>query len=142
MASTRVVRSRGAWQQLLVRALTALCLSSQLAGVLHFALVRHARCAAHGELVHAGEHQVRGALLARRASSGPCYEADSPASGEHAQHEHCVASAERRVHTASAACRVSPPIEPVRSSAAIDEQARDPLARARWLLAPKSSPPA
>jgi hypothetical protein len=119
-------------------------LGGQLAGVVHFALVQHARCAEHGELVHADQLSANAsdAISQRRPLSSSAYESDARAATEHAQHDHCAGTSERRgyaVLLSRLVVRV-PQVQRAREFHARD--VFDPLARERWLLAPKSSPPA
>lgn len=113
-------------------AFAAVCLfaGSGLSQALHEALVRHVRCAVHGEWVHANEAPL--------VFSDRDFVASSAEDGEHT-HEHCVA------HFARDVSRVSPwgvVVVPLQFGVptlrpCLPRAARVPL----YSLAPKASPP-
>ncbi len=119
-------------------AVAAVCLLSQVSGLLHMVLVPHVRCADHGELVHAGElsHAGDGVEPERAAV------AQQPAASVEHGHEHCGVLAHRRdergVLAAAAAVRAG-----VRggSEPAVLLLVLRPSAVATYLVAPKNSPP-
>jgi hypothetical protein len=109
---------------------------AQLATTLHFSLISHEICAAHGELLHAApapsEHP-------RHHSAGTAV-----LPGADAEHDHCPLLGRRHDHTALVA---PPSVELAPGVAALapngGEGERVELSRALILLtAPKQSPPA
>jgi hypothetical protein len=136
-------RIAAVWRVLLALATTAvtwLVVVSHLTTALHFALISHEVCAAHGELVH-GSSPVH-ARPGSRASTGE--NAAVLPGAEEEGHEHCPVLSRRHEHTAVLA-------QPcVRVASAAPECAaviakRDGVAPSRGALllaAPKQSPPA
>jgi hypothetical protein len=130
------------WRALLALATTAaawLVVVTHLTTALHFALISHEICAAHGELVH-GSNAVHA-----RVSSGASTRENAAAlpAGDEEGHEHCPVLSRRYEHTAVLA---APSVR--MASAALERVAvitqRDGIApsRCRLLLAaPKQSPP-
>jgi hypothetical protein len=113
----------------------------QLGGFAHLALVRHATCAEHGELLHTDEvasDQAAAVLAERQAvsrGSTPLPDGDT--------HDHCLLA------TAPPACAAvaddqpaATSLPPVEVSVGFAPEAGSPLERARYRLAPKNSPPA
>ncbi|MBX7101014.1 MAG: hypothetical protein K1X89_25080 [Myxococcaceae bacterium] len=118
-----------------------LLVAGQLSSLAHFALVRHARCAEHGELVHA---QGEGALTsaAPRASPGPAVQARALAEESHG-HDHCVLGIARRsgaLIPVQPALTLTAPHDAGVMTAPVSHPAGPSVALLR--LAPKSSPPA
>lgn len=118
--------------------LVALLLPGSGAG--HMLLVEHVRCAAHGELLHAGEaarHELGDHALGEPAG---VHGSSQDLSGE--GHEHCAPSADRRDALAPIGCAEVHPVPPR------DAPASPPLAMlradesGRFRVAPKNSPPA
>ncbi len=114
----------------------------QLGSFAHLALVRHGRCAEHGELidVHAG---ARGEppLAVVPPGEGACCGPAALAGADH--HDHCAAATQRREQGAA----VGPQdglslLRPVALRPPHAWQARDWGAGAVYRLAPKTSPPA
>jgi hypothetical protein len=113
--------------------------AGQVAGIAHQALVRHERCAVHGDLVHPGEggHEYRIARHGANDELGP-----QPVETHSGAHEHCLVPAHLRtpvtLSTPVAVVLARPPlpasVDPVDSSR--------PAAIALFRLAPKNSPPA
>lgn len=132
-------RARGALRALALL-VAALSFFQQTSTSLHFALVRHAICPEHGDVVHVGEsHVSEFPAEAARDSDGPI--ADRHDETEHG-HEHCVAlstqrsGADPRAHSLRLeALRWSTPSE-VRDATVAEHPAV-----ALLLLAPKNSPP-
>jgi hypothetical protein len=135
MQSSRITPTR---RRTSLVAIAALCLAMQAFAVAHFGVVRHVRCAEHGEMVELDENVGRVAASTPSKSALPVM--DSSQRSVESHHDHCVVAAERRalcstdlaVITARPACLVVAPqpqlivVGPTR-----------PLYR----LAPKISPP-
>lgn len=119
--------------------LALVCIVAQLGAALHLGLVRHVRCAAHGELMHADAgHDHADPTTALDVSTTRAVVFDAGAAPEH-EHDHCQALASRSVEpTAPAVLVAAPPVT-------VDPPA--PVARplvvvvALYRLAPKASPP-
>jgi len=118
-------------------AIAALLVAGQLAALGHLGLVQHARCAEHGELVHAKPADRKLATAHSAKSSVSASEEEALA------HEHCdyVGRVREQFGVAGARCAIaadSDPagvvIEPLASSTPTAQ--RSPLA-----VAPKQSPP-
>lgn len=132
---------RASLARLSTLSLVALCLTAQLSGFAHLALVPHVTCPEHGELVEAGT-QVRVVL---RSSAGDVAAVSSEprveGSASHS-HDHCICTAVRRapgrVSRASTVPELSAGLTP--AGLATREVPRAP-ALAPLELAPKSSPP-
>jgi hypothetical protein len=120
------------------------CLALQLSGTAHLALSTHDICAEHGEAVDVTPPaQTRGADLdlAQPTGMGPMARSGDSPIGE--SHEHCPLAEDR-----GGRALVVPPahvgpafVAPV-SAAGPQARIETPSARARYLLAPKTSPPA
>jgi anthranilate/para-aminobenzoate synthase component II len=118
--------------------IAALCLAMQAFALAHFGIVRHVRCAEHGEMVELDEAAVRVAASTPSESALPAM--DSSLRSVESHHDHCVVAAERRalcgtglaVITARPACLVAAPLPRL-----IVVGPTRPLYR----LAPKISPP-
>jgi hypothetical protein len=112
------------------------CAVVELGASLHLVLVRHERCAVHGELVHArGDHAAHAVA---GASSGVSVSDAGPFAAADDEADHCAAAAERR----SGAER--PTVSSERFLPATLPEPRERLAgHARAILAraPKTSPP-
>ncbi|MBW1757518.1 MAG: hypothetical protein JRJ80_15265 [Deltaproteobacteria bacterium] len=106
----------------------------------HMVLVEHARCAEHGELVHADDahhHVARGHAHAESAAVH-----GAPDEGSDETHDHCALSVDRRDAIVSiCAPKVSTYALAVPHAFAPSDA---PLATrtARFRIAPKNSPPA
>jgi hypothetical protein len=120
-----------------VVALAFVLLVGQASGFTHFALVRHATCPEHGELIH----QPEGAPLRDAPSDAPSLRDatdDSPDG-----HEHCLFSCIRRERATLA--ELEPAIRqlaPTADATVRERRAPRPASVALFLLAPKNSPPA
>ena len=118
-----------------------LLLAGQLSSLAHFALVQHARCAEHGELVHA---RAEGAPVAAAPTATRGTSALTPAAAEEAHgHDHCVLGVARR-SGALLPGRTTPTAPAPRPSGVAARSLATPAAPSVALLrlAPKSSPPA
>ena len=120
-------------------AVAALCLLAQLAGVLHLLVVRHERCAEHGEVVHAGaepaahgaEWSVDGHARAIQAAA---------ADAGHDDHEHCQALSDRRAAGAAEAPAIAC-ADVTASDPGVVAHAAPARACVLYRLAPKTPPP-
>jgi hypothetical protein len=138
----RVTRSRSARRHL--AAALVLCASTgQLGNLAHLAVVRHAVCLEHGELVHADDERIRPSGHARdkRESANASLQPRSDSSAAHG-HDHCGATAHQREFALPRA----PCCEGVALPAAsgVDSIVERPAQNASWAifrLAPKASPP-
>jgi hypothetical protein len=126
----------------LALAAASCCLLGHGTNLTHFLFVRHAICAEHGDLVHAGEASRHGtAAHAELAIAAPALQAmptSEPAHGD----EHCAILGDRREHTLRSSSQElhAPALTDVVLSAAAREAPRvAPIPI--FLLAPKSSPP-
>jgi hypothetical protein len=126
----------------LALAAAASCLLGHGTNLAHFLFVRHAICAEHGDLVHAGEASQHGtAAHPELAIAAPALQAmptSEPAHGD----EHCAIVSDRREHALRASSQAlhAPALTDAALSAAGREASRGapiPI----FLLAPKSSPP-
>jgi hypothetical protein len=134
--------------------LVALCLTTQLSGFAHLALVPHVACAEHGELVEADSRRapltpsgVEGAALnpgpGPRASDGAAVSSEPrvEAASSHS-HDHCICTAVRRsparVSRASTAAELRTAAPP--TLLALRDVPTVPVL-APLDVAPKSSPP-
>jgi hypothetical protein len=141
----RTVRSnplRGAWvRRQLVARLTLLvgifCAFSQVSGALHWVLIEHARCAEHGEWVHAGE----GDHAHSDASTAPASVSVQAGGTDEHGHDHCdFLRAPRELTLVSSAPTSLPAPQIMRSSGGVrGSDSKAPIAR--YELAPKTSPP-
>ncbi len=106
----------------------------------HMLLVRHARCAEHGELVHESHHELprlRGTVHGD-VSTAMIGLSDSRA----AAHAHCVLASDRHEGLAAVPNAQIVPVPPCGASSwarSSDRELRDDSRRFR--LAPKASPP-
>ena len=124
---------RGLWPVAL------LCALAYLGAATHFALVQHATCAAHGELVHAAETPEQ-VLPAERFADARVAAPEQAVDADHEADAHCASALSRRELPGSSdshvraersgAVAVLAPAGP-----APDEQVE------RLHLAPKASPP-
>lgn len=108
----------------------------QLSTALHFALISHHYCAAHGELVHGAAAAPEPARLATDTSALP--------GGEQESDDHCPVLSRRVDHVAivGATCARLPPV-PIARALATPERDFLVVSRSELLLtAPKQSPPA
>ena len=137
-ASVSLGRPRAAALPALLGIVTLLF--AQLAPLLHFALVRHAVCAEHGELIHV-DGVARFAYARAPSEVGRVLRAAPAPSAEH-EHEAtlAVASAQVAGFVARAPAAIAPPasLEIVSPSVVTLPRASFALYR----LAPKTSPPA
>jgi hypothetical protein len=124
--------------------LVALCLTTQLSGFAHLALVPHVACAEHGELVEAdGRRQaatpsgVASNVEVAAVSSEPRVEP----SGSHA-HDHCICTAVRRTPARVSRASAGPELRAVRPPSLLaTREIPSAPALAPLDVAPKSSPP-
>ncbi|MDH5491772.1 MAG: hypothetical protein OEY14_07455 [Myxococcales bacterium] len=146
-------RPQGEWSRIPAPwkvALASLCLVAQLAGATHLVIVRHIRCAEHGEWLHEGEapHAARaesaeGVTTAERDAEGTPDAGPALGLGDVASHEHepCPCLTERR----RLALRIGGTPKAhvhglARATLTLGDEAPPALA-ATYALAPKCSPP-
>jgi hypothetical protein len=117
-------------------ALALLALVVLLTSSLHMALVSHAVCHAHGELVHGDDDHQRGVeRSAHEDEAGP-----AASTGDDDEHEHCAGMALEEAVLSEA----HPALLAILDALAIQEPhtiAAELSSRRRLLLAPKTSPP-
>jgi hypothetical protein len=111
---------------------------AQGASLAHFALVKHAYCPEHGELIHP-DAEYR-APSAERHSSKPGLYAAEAAEREHG-HDHCALAGHRR-DSALPARTATSLIQADHRSAVAPDLASVPPSLPRFRVAPKQSPPA
>ena len=133
-AQPRIIALRGR-----CAALALVFLAAVLGPVLHGATTLHEACAEHGELVHAdGAAAVQAGRIPAAAHAGV---GTAPSATEESGHAHCVLSPApetRRDVPVGAASSVLPPTS-AKPAPALAYGA--PPDVARYLLAPKQSPP-
>lgn len=128
--------------RLLAPPLVVAFLLAYLGGTLHFTLVQHRTCLAHGEVVHGeGEHgEAHGPGLAQASFEDKRLTRADLAVSTEEEDVHCAHAFFRRGVTLSTSTPWSTPSEqcsePVRGAPRMEAE---PVARLR--LAPKSSPP-
>ena len=131
--------------RLLALPFVVLCALAYAGNVAHFALVQHATCLEHGEVIHVGEgeaHVQPQAVEQSSAQSGVrVTQASAEATASHGSEAHCA-------HTFFRREGLAPPAEvllPLKALAIagpaplVAQVHAEPVARLR--LAPKSSPP-
>ncbi|MEZ4401807.1 MAG: hypothetical protein R3B06_17395 [Kofleriaceae bacterium] len=117
-----------------------LCLVGQVVALFHLGLVRHVRCAAHGELVHADEVAVDDPVQATADQApGDLAQLFNRSAAHGAEHEHCQLATDRTDVTVATALRVARPTATTEAVAVV-RTAAVPV-RALFRLAPKASPP-
>ncbi len=118
-----------------------LCAMAYMGSVLHFALVQHATCLEHGEVIHVsvgGEHDAGHAEASFDDERVASKSADVDAHGADA---HCVHAFVRREAPPPATVMPSTDVVPVRSAPALAVFRFHAEPVARLHLAPKASPP-
>lgn len=141
-SSPRARQRRRAWFRHLSVWVGLLCLLGQVSSSLHMLLVRHVRCAEHGELVHAEEHQngAHAAVHAAGVPGGPSLRA-SEGDGDHG-HDHCLVWSDRR-KLALLPAAIPAPRVPIEGEAPFSLRPVASVHRLRlYAYAPKTSPPA
>jgi hypothetical protein len=128
---------RGRW---LSAALAVVLVAAQGASLAHFAIVRHAICPVHGELIHPGsEPHSPPAVHATRAPGPALY--GSAQDGDAARDDHCgVVGYRREVALPTISSAILP--EDVRPVGTPMTLAWAPTSETRFRIAPKQSPPA
>ena len=128
--------ARGRW---LSAALAVALVAAQGASLAHFAIVKHAICPLHGELIHPGSEAHRSAKAHATRPPGPAL-FGSDQDGNAAQHDHCAVVGHRREvalpSVSSALLRHD--VRPVTTPRTL---AWAPTSDVRHRLAPKQSPP-
>jgi hypothetical protein len=124
---------RGRW---LPAALVFALVGAQGASFAHFALVKHAYCAEHGELVHP-DAAPRGGATEHRSNGPGLYASEDE---QHHGHDHCILNGHRR--EAVLASPTAAVIQvPDRSSDVEPRLLWAPSSTPRFRIAPKQSPP-
>ena len=131
--------------RLLALPFVVLCALAYAGSMAHFALVQHATCLEHGEVIHVGEGEAHAQPQAVEDSSAQSgvriTQASAKVMASHDAEAHCA-------HTFLRRKGLTPPVElllPVEAlavagpAALVDQLHAEPVARLR--LAPKSSPP-
>jgi hypothetical protein len=128
---------RGRW---LSAALAVVLVAAQGASLAHFAIVKHAICPVHGELIHPGsEPHSSPAVHATRAPGPAVY--GSEQDGDAARDDHCgVFGYRREVALPTISSAILP--EDVRPVGTPMTLAWVPTSETRFRIAPKQSPPA
>lgn len=138
-ASYRQLPAAAPRPRLLALPLVVVCLLAYLGGTVHFTLVQHTTCLAHGELVHGGGEAHGSGLEQASFEDRRIARTDLAVSAEEGD-VHCAHAFFRRGVTLSTSAPWSVPSEqppePVRGAPRVEAE---PVARLR--LAPKSSPP-
>jgi hypothetical protein len=115
--------------------------SAHLASALHFALVAHTVCSAHGELVHDDAHATPHTATPADAHAS-WRDASQDDHGLAHDHDHClvgtVSPAEANVAASPDAVTIVQPETATHAALALVVARRERL----YLLAPKTSPPA
>lgn len=113
---------------------TWLVVLSHLAASLHFALISHEVCAAHGELVHASAAHERLPPAGRHSAV---------TGAAHAEHEHCPLVGRRHESLAFAPAPRAPVVAPPEATQLlrVPDTSSKPSRAALLLSAPKQSPP-
>jgi hypothetical protein len=135
--ATRWSRHRAQWA-----AVVMVCVSGQLVGVAHNLLVRHGRCAEHGELVHLDRNPaaIPAHVSVARSPMGTDAVRSMAVDGDES-HEHCSAVSVPRKVVRAAVHRLAPQSDLI--SAVAWFIAAGPSTGGRiYHLAPKTSPPA
>jgi hypothetical protein len=118
--------------------IASLCLLAQISPLIHFLVVPHTRCEAHGATTHASEHEA--ASDVGQAARDTASHAVSPAAGHPDEHDHCQVLASLRepccAPAADTACAPPGVDDPV-----VLEHASPSNLRPLFRLAPKLSPP-
>jgi len=115
-----------------------LCALAYLGTAVHFSLVRHATCAAHGELVHAGTEPAHAA--ADRFPDARVAAADEAPDTGHGAEAHCAHALPRReLVRESPALGIAGASASVRTERVPRRAPAEPVERLH--LAPKASPP-
>ncbi|HET9449685.1 MAG TPA: hypothetical protein VFO83_02330 [Aggregicoccus sp.] len=117
-----------------------LCALLYLGTAVHFALVEHATCAAHGELVHAGAAPAP-AAQARHFADARLASPEGLEDPGHGAEAHCSQALPRR-ELLREGCESARPAHPLPARVAVPAARRllpEPVARLH--LAPKASPP-
>jgi hypothetical protein len=133
-AGSSATRGRLVGAQTFALSAAWLCLFAQASSLLHFVVVEHARCAEHGEVVHAG-HSVSPVQSGQPAHAAVESRSDAAAH----DHDHCPLTCQRRAPAPQppACAAVVPALLGVSS---FPDDVHGP-AFAVIALAPKTSPP-
>jgi hypothetical protein len=124
-------------------ALAVVCLLGPILAQAHMLLVRHARCAEHGELVHLdgadGDSIGTGATA---SSDVTTVSSSSPEEAKSHGHDHCAAASARKTQAPVNCPQLTLPAASSSAAAPLDPDAPSSAPVALYLLAPKNSPPA
>ncbi|HZI15496.1 MAG TPA: hypothetical protein VE153_34310 [Myxococcus sp.] len=128
--------------RLLALPLVLVCVLAYLGSVMHFAVVQHATCLEHGEVVHVEAGDAHGTEHVEAASDDARVTARSEAAAEsHGADAHCAHSLLRREASPPASGGSTVTVAPTRSAPALAVFRFHAEPVARLHLAPKASPP-
>lgn len=122
-------------------------MAGQFASVAHLAVVRHAVCLEHGELVHEDDRSRvvgasgRAGQGGRATDARASLQASEPSSAGHG-HDHCGIAAQRRESALLRAPALGVVYEATIALARTAESREPGVGRAIFHVAPKCSPPA
>ena len=128
--------------------LALVCVLAQLGAALHLGLVRHVRCAAHGELMHADMHEdshahgeATATVLAavEVATQTVVFDTGAPGATPEHTHDHCQALAGHSTEPTAPSVLVAAPPVTVAPPALVAQTPA--VVVALYRLAPKASPP-
>ena len=128
--------------------LALVCVLAQLGAALHLGLVRHVRCAAHGELMHADMHEdshahgeATAAVLAavEVATQAVVFDTGAPGATPEHTHDQCQALAGHSTEPTAPSVLVAAPPVTVSPPALVAQTPA--VVVALYRLAPKASPP-
>lgn len=131
-----VVRSR-----LMALPLALVCVLAYVGSVMHFALVQHATCLEHGEMVHVEDGDAHGVGQVEDSFDDARVASRREAADAHGMDAHCVHAFFRREAPPPAQDTAIVQAVPTRSSPALAVFRFHAEPVARLHLAPKASPP-
>jgi len=121
--------------------LVLLCVLAYMGSVLHFALVQHATCLEHGEVVHVGADGEHGSAHVETSFDDVRLASKTTEADSHGADAHCVHAFFRREAPPPQQDAPSLQVAPARSAPALAVFRFHAEPVARLHLAPKASPP-
>lgn len=121
--------------------LALVCALAYVGSVMHFALVQHATCLEHGEMVHVEDASAHGLGEVEGSFDDVRVASRREAAEAHGMDAHCVHSFFRREAPPPAEGRTLVSVAPTRSAPALAVFRLHAEPVARLHLAPKASPP-